>query len=257
MAIQWSLVIFTLLTGCAGWMFACLAVDEFIKKVPTKAFKVALCGIVIMAAGGIASVTHLSHPENMLAALGHPTSGIFTEAVLVGLSAACAIVYLILLKRSASDGARKAFIILAAAFGVALSFSAGASYMMSSHPAWNTIALPLGYLGTAAPLGIAAFLCLAGTEAREPYALFGAVAGFAGALLALLCVMSSGIDALGIICFLGDLVAGACLLVASRKADFMMPAGIVALAAVVVAGLMFRCLMWVTAVPIDNFFQML
>ena len=76
----------------------------------------------------------------MMGALGHPTSGIFVEATLVALAGVCAIVYLILAKRaSQSAGARKAFAVLAAVFGVLLSFMAGESYMMGSQPAWNTV----------------------------------------------------------------------------------------------------------------------
>ena len=97
MEIQWSLVLFTVLTGGAGWALGCVAVDEFTQKTKNDTnFIAAIVAIALAAVGGIASVTHLSHPENMLAALSHPTSGIFTEALLVGLTAVFALCYFFL-----------------------------------------------------------------------------------------------------------------------------------------------------------------
>ena len=158
MAIQWSLVIFTTLTGAAGWMLASLAYAEVKGIQRNAAFPATLIAIVLLIVGGCASVTHLAHPERMLAALGHPTSGIFTEAALVGVTALFAIIYLIMLKREGGASARKGLIIIAAVFGVLLSFMAGASYMMAARVSWNTALLPLGYLGTAIPAGIACYL---------------------------------------------------------------------------------------------------
>lgn len=134
MSIQWSLVLFTALTGLAGWLFACVLISEWTNRAERTRFIAMLSGLVLMAVGGFASVLHLSHPENMLAALSHPTSGIFIEAVLVGISALCAIVYLVLHARKVSDTVRKVFLVISAIAGVALSFMAGSSYMMSSCP---------------------------------------------------------------------------------------------------------------------------
>lgn len=161
MEIQWSLVLFTVLTGAGGWMLACVAIDEFAGKTRATNKLAVVVAAVVACAGGIASVTHLSHPEHIMGALSHPTSGIFVEAALTGLMAVCAIVYFVLLVREASAGARKAFAVLGAVFGVLLSFMAGESYMMSSQLAWNTPLLPLGYTGTAMPLGVALYLALA------------------------------------------------------------------------------------------------
>jgi len=84
MEIQWSLVLFTALTGMGGCMFACVAVDEFLGRAKAAAFPAAVAALVIAVVGGLASVTHLSHPSRIMGALSHPTSGIFTEALLVG-----------------------------------------------------------------------------------------------------------------------------------------------------------------------------
>ena len=112
MEIQWSLVLFTVLSGAGAWLFASAAIDEFKGTTKKTAFPAAILAVVLLAVGGICSVTHLSHPERMLAALGHPTAGIFLEALLLGILAVVAIVYAILVKREASAGARKIFAVL-------------------------------------------------------------------------------------------------------------------------------------------------
>ena len=95
MEIQWSLVLFTALTGMGGCMFACVAADEFLGRAKAAAFPAAVAALVIAVVGGLASVTHLSHPDRIMGALSHPTSGIFTEALLVGCLCVCVVVYLL------------------------------------------------------------------------------------------------------------------------------------------------------------------
>ena len=156
MEIQWSLVLFTALTGMGGCMFACVAADEFLGRAKAAAFPAAVAALVIAVVGGLASVTHLSHPDRIMGALSHPTSGIFTEALLVGCLCVCVVVYLVLVKREAAAGARKAVAVIGAVFGVLLSFMAGESYLMEARPNWCSQLLPLGYLLTAVSEGIAA-----------------------------------------------------------------------------------------------------
>ena len=168
MEIQWSLVLFTALTGAAGWMYACIAADQFLKKASNKVnFSAGVCALVVLIVGGLASVTHLSHPENILGALSHPTSGIFVEAVLVGITALFGILYLVFAKREGSEAIAKVMVIIAAVFGVVLSFMAGESYMMAAQTTWNTFLLPLGYLGTAIPAGVAGYMSTAITVDKE------------------------------------------------------------------------------------------
>ena len=186
MTIQWSLVLFTALTGIGGWTFVCVAADEFLGRAKAAAFPAAVVAFALSAVGGLASVTHLSHPDRIMGALGHPTSGIFTEAVLVGCVCVFVAIYLVMLKRGASDGARKAVAVIGAVFGVLISFMAGESYLMSSRPNWDTQLLPLGYMLTAMPGGIACYLAVAAAKAKEAkldqYAKALLVAGVLGVL---------------------------------------------------------------------------
>ena len=140
MTIQWSLVLFTVLAGCGAWLFACVAIDEFRGAAAKVRVPASVAAVVLLAVGGIASATHLSHVDRMMAALAHPAPGIFLEALLLGLLAVCAIVYAVLVARRAGAGARKAVAVAGIVLAVAFSFACGSSYMMSSRPAWNTVA---------------------------------------------------------------------------------------------------------------------
>lgn len=258
MAIQWSLVLFTLLTGTAGWAFACVAWDKVSGKNGEKAGTAAIVAIVVMLVGGLASVTHLAHPENIMAALNRPASGIFIEATLTGLALICMIVFLILVKRGASEGAQKVFAVLGALFGIVLSYSAGSSYMMSTSSTWATPLLPCAYLGTAVPAGIALYACCvakgadAQTASRFGAALiaggivaavvaiaYGAVCGFDGANAPLvLCVVAAS-GVLPVVC--GFAFKG--------NPEKMMTFAAVALVGALAGALALRCLMWVAFSP--------
>ncbi len=267
MAVQWSLVIFTTLTGLAGWMLAGIAIAELKGIYKKAAFIATVIAVVIMAVGGIASVTHLSHPERMLEALNHPTSGIFVEAVLVGISAVFAIIYAILVKREASAGARKAMIILAALFGILLSFEAGSSYRMAAQETWNTFLLPLGYLGTAIPAGLATYALVAYTKREEgegmdifPKLILcgGIIAAITAALYSATLPME---DAL-VLGWILAVVVGGCGsaifgFLADKKPESAIAMVTVALVCSFVGCLAYRIMMWTVSYTYYNFFTIL
>lgn len=268
MAIQWSLVIFTTLTGLAGWMFVGLAVAETKGVYKKPAFRAALVALIILIVGGCASVTHLSHPERMLEALNHPTSGIFTEAALVGITAIFAIIYLILLKRESSAGARKAMVICAAVFGAILSFAAGNSYQMASRATWNTILLPLGYLGTAIPAGLATYFVTVMSDKDEDDSkggveLFSKLIGWGGVIAAVLAaayVISTGSSEAILLGWVLAVIVGG---VGSALFGFLMKKkpesattyAVCAMVCAIVGAFAFRVMMWTVASTIDNFFS--
>lgn len=260
MEIQWSLVLFTVLTGTAGWGMAGLAVEEVRGKVGKEGFLLGLILLIVMAVGGCVSVTHLSHPENMLAALTHPTSGIFIEAALIGVTGVASIVYLILKKRQAA-AAVNVFAVIAGAFGVILSFMAGESYVVASQPAWNTLLMPLGYCLTVAPAGIALYLMMASVKAEpQDSVLLGAglgAAGILGALAALAWGVASGFIA-DMAAAIGISVVGA--LVASllgffsRSGKKVWVFALIALLCALIGAIAYRYGMWSVGYGINNFF---
>ena len=155
MEIQWSLVLFTALSGAGAWLVACAGLDAFRGLARKTVVPAVICGIALIIVGGIASATHLSHVDRIMAVLAHPAPGIFLEALLLGIDVVVAAAFLVLYKREASAGALKVLGVVAVAMAAIFSYSCGSSYMMSSQLAWNTVALPLGYLGGAMASGTA------------------------------------------------------------------------------------------------------
>ena len=258
MEIQWSLVLFTALTGMGGCMFACVAADEFLGRAKAAAFPAAVAALAIAIVGGLASVTHLSHPDRIMGALSHPTSGIFTEALLVGCLCVCVVVYLVLVKREAAAGARKAVAVIGAVFGVLLSFMAGESYLMEARPNWCSQLL------TAVSEGIAAYLVVVAAKAKgadvAPYGrallVGGVLAAVGAAAYVLWAGPADGVQwALLVVAVLGaGAVPAACGALLGKKPESLMAMAAGSLACAFVGAVSYRCIMWLITVPIANLF---
>ena len=268
MDIQWSLVLFTALTGMGGWLFFFICLNVFVRKTDKGAFAGTATALALTVVGGLASVTHLSHPDRMLGALQHPTSGIFTEALLVGLLAIVMIAFLVMLRRGIDGGALKAVAVVGMALGALMSFMAGQSYLMSAIAAWNTELLPLGYLGTAAASGAAAYLVLIAAQKADENAcsLYGLMTLAAGCV-ALITVLAYGAVAGA---FAGDaapmtiaaaafggVAPIACGFLARKKPGSAVALGAVALIAALIGSIAFRCAMWVIGAGLYDFFGLI
>ena len=229
MTIQWSLVLFTVLSGCGAGLFACTALDEFrggaASKVRLPACAVAVALLVV---GGIASATHLSHVDRMMAVLAHPTAGI----------------------------------VLAVAFA----FACGVSYMMTSRPVWNTVALPLAYLGTALATGAALYLVMcAALKVDEGDVKKAGVYAAAGGALSLVLTVAFGLvsgTAFGdqaalfwvavVLC--GSAAPAVCGVLVARKSGGALSLGVVALAGALVGSVAVRAVMWLVGTAVANYF---
>lgn len=273
MEIQWSLVLFTALTGLAAWLFICVAADEFLGRAKKAAFPAAAASLVIAIVGGLASVTHLSHPDRIMGALSHPTSGIFTEAVLIGCLIVCVAVYLVLLKRGAGATARKVVAVIGAVFGVLLSFMAGESYLMSARPNWNTQLLPLGYLLTAIPSGVGAYLAVVGFVSGKgegegvasldvkPYATALLAGGVLSAVGALAYTLSAGASDGAVFALLalavvaGGVVPCAAGALLPKKMQSLVALGAASCVCALVGAIAYRCIMWLVTVPVADLFM--
>ena len=179
MAVQWPLLIFSILLGASSGILVFLGVGE-IKGVFRKVrFPLALCALVLLAAGGCASAFHLGHIDRAFYILGNMGSGLSKELFAVGFAGVVTLVYLVL-SRKDYPGALKVLGVLGLAAGIVLPLVAGASYMMPARPAWDSFTLPLMYLGTGLGLGFvlsAAVVCLRGDAADAPLALRLAAVG--------------------------------------------------------------------------------
>lgn len=266
MEIQWSLVLFTALSGAGAWLVACAGLDGFKGATKKSVMPAIVAGLVLIIAGGIASATHLSHVDRIMAVLAHPAPGIFLEALLLGIDVVVAAVLLVLVKREGSAGARKALGAAAVVMAVVFSFSCGSSYMMSSQLAWNTPALPLGYLGTAMASGTALWYGLCALRKEEPAALsFAAAETVAGAAVALVCALAYGFVAGAtandgaLLFWVGVILCGGvapllCGIVGMRKAEGALPLAVVAAAGALIGSIAYRVLMWTASIALMTLF---
>lgn len=153
MSIQWALVFFTLFVCLGVGTTVVVAATEWWGKAASARMPGAIVALVALAAGGIASVLHLGHPERIFGALGHAGSGIFLEMLLIGLTGIGLIAYIVMLSRKSADGGRKIEITITAIPAIILAFAVGSSYVMASRPAWDTFLVPLLYAASAAVMG--------------------------------------------------------------------------------------------------------
>ena len=175
MSIQWTLVFFLLLVGwgCGIYAASIFTVDwkGRAKEIRTKSM---ILSLVILVIGGLVSVLHLSHPSRIYMALTKPSSGIFMEALLIGLLGLTILIYIIAAKRNASDQTLRIIGTIGLIPAVILAFSIGNTYTLPGRPAWDTILLPLNYFVSAGVMGSATVSILAArTEKPDKEAVSG------------------------------------------------------------------------------------
>lgn len=168
MSIQWALVFFLLLVGwgCGVYAASIVTVDWLGRAKQIRLISM-IISFVILILGGFVSVLHLTHPSRIFLALSHPTSGIFLEALLIGLLALVIIIYVIALKRNASDGTLKIIGTIGLIPAIVLAFAIGNTYTLPARPAWDTILLPLNYFVSAGVMGMVTVSILA-ARSKEP-----------------------------------------------------------------------------------------
>ncbi|MCI8469119.1 MAG: dimethyl sulfoxide reductase anchor subunit [Eggerthellaceae bacterium] len=179
MAVQWPLLIFSVLLGASSGILVFLGIGE-IKGVFKKVrFPLAVCALALLAVGGCASALHLGHIDRAFYILGNVNSAFSHELFAVGFAAVVALVYAVL-SRKDYPGALKVLGILGLIAGIVLPLVAGFTYLMPARPAWDSFTLPLMYLGTGLGLGFvlsAALTCQMGDEDDASFALRLALAG--------------------------------------------------------------------------------
>ncbi len=188
MAVQWPLLFFSILIGISGSIMVFIGIGELMGKFKELRFTPAIIALVLLVIGGCISALHLGHPERALHILGNTTSGLSRELFAVGGLAVATFVYAILVKKEFAKPA-KVFAVIAMILGIALPFIAGASYIMPSRPAWDSVTLPLMYLGTGLGLGflmMAALACRKCSEEDAKQAMFFALIAVTIAVIAMI-----------------------------------------------------------------------
>ena len=69
MEIQWPLVLFSLIAGTGGSLFAFVALSELLGGKEKTRFAATVTSLVLIVAGGCLSMLHLASPQNAFAAL--------------------------------------------------------------------------------------------------------------------------------------------------------------------------------------------
>ena len=179
MEIQWPLLIFSVLLGVTSGSFVFLAVGELRGKFRDVRFAGALIALICLAVGGCVSVLHMGHPERATHLLGNLGSGLSKELFVVAIMGIVALIYLVLAKKDYPT-ASKVFGVLGGIIGLVLPFVAGASYLIAARPAWDSIALPLMFLGGGLAMGMTlmcGLVLLRGADDERGFALKLALAG--------------------------------------------------------------------------------
>lgn len=163
MAIQWPLVLFSLLAGAGGAMLAFAGLSQLLGGSRTVRRRAVWCALALFVIGGLCSVAHLASPLNAISAVTNllSFSGISIELMLLGASFIAGAAYLVLTREEGRDGAVRVVAVLAVIFGVAIGFFCGHGYVIDAQPTWSTETLPLAYLGTSLALGAFAYALVA------------------------------------------------------------------------------------------------
>lgn len=275
MSIQWPLVLFTVLAGMGAALYAAAIIGLLGRKSPAPrlsnntATVVTVISIVLLVVGGTASAFHLSHVENMFKALNHPTSGIFMEALFLGILIVLMVVFIVVLKRQ-HDGAEdpstavKAVGGITALISLAYLFILGSSYMMPSRPAWNTFLLPLTFATTAAVAGFSLYLFLTGLLREDE-----TIASNAGLMLVVvsaLSVLATAAYAIGygslfgsslglyviLVILAGSIVPLVCGFMAKGRPGSATTLGLVALVCGLLGCFGSRSVMWLSGAAVKN-----
>ncbi|MCR5582561.1 MAG: dimethyl sulfoxide reductase anchor subunit [Eggerthellaceae bacterium] len=251
MEIQWPLLLFSLIAGCGGATFAFVGISELLGAAEKARFKATIAAIALMIVGGLCSVAHLGQPANIMAAAQNlfSFSGISVEIIALGLAVIVALIYLIAIRGGNFGGASKALGVCGIVVGLLLGFVTGNGYVMQAQPAWNTIALPLAYLGTDLPMGAFTFLAIASLSGVDGEELkkFDTVTIACAVAAPVLCLIYGFVTqfALDPVLFWGGtIVVGAltCLFAWKRNTNANMVYG--GLACAIACGVCLRAVMW-------------
>lgn len=157
MSIEWALVGFTTFVALGVGLFAGVVATEWWHREEQIRLPGAIAALVALALGGFSSVLHLGHPERIFGALGHPTSGIFMESLMIGLFGLDILAYIVAIRRKSSDQRRKTIATIGLIPSILLAFAVGDTYVLASRPAWDTLILPVLYVVSAAVMGCFGF----------------------------------------------------------------------------------------------------
>ena len=274
MAIQWPLVLFSLLAGAGGGMLAFVGLSEVLGGSCAVRRRGCWAALALFVVGGLCSVAHLASPLHAISAVTNllSFSGISIELMLLGCSFVVACAYLVVTKEGKQSAASKVIAVIGIVAGLAIGFFCGHGYVIDAQPTWNTEVLPLAYLGTSLALGALVYGCLAESFGGDDAAaelggklriallvatIFGAVCAAAyGIFLGLDRISDAQSVVWAVLALVGLIGSVACVAVAWNRFGGKSAVSFVVAAIVLaaVAAIALRALMWMCAVGYVNLF---
>lgn len=272
MDIQWPLVLFSLLAGTGGSLFAFVGLSEFLGGSSKVRDAGSIVAMALLVLGGCFSVLHLASPLHAISAVTNllSFSGISIELMLLGANFVVMLAYVLVRKRSNVTTPVKVLAVLGIVLGLMLGFFCGHGYVLEGQPTWNSETLPLAYLGTSLACGAFLYGTIVALKGDEKefggklgvFTLGAAIVGAIGLVAYVVflgidaassqaLVLWGGVIALGIV---ATLVIGALGAFGGGK----MPAiavGVSGLACAFVGGLAVRSLMWLCATGYIDLFS--
>lgn len=272
MDIQWPLVLFSLLAGTGGSLFAFVGLSEFLGGSSKVRDAGSIVAMALLVLGGCFSVLHLASPLHAISAVTNllSFSGISIELMLLGANFVVMLAYALVRKRSKATAPVKVLAVLGIVLGLMLGFFCGHGYVLEGQPTWNSETLPLAYLGTSLACGAFLYGTIVALKGDEEefggkLGVFTLGAAVVGAIGLVAYVAFLGIDAASsqaLVLWGGVVVLGiVATLVISGLGVFgggKMPAiavGVSGLACAFVGGLAVRSLMWLCATGYIDLFS--
>lgn len=154
MDVQWPLLIFGLLAGLGMGCLGFVSVSILTGKAQSLRIPGLIVALITLGIGGIASALHMGNPGRILHILENFQSGITQELVATVIAGIVILALLVAITKKVSGTAIKALAVLGLLVAVALPFITGEAYVQGARPAWNTLFLPLMYIGASAAMGM-------------------------------------------------------------------------------------------------------
>ncbi|MDR1015238.1 MAG: dimethyl sulfoxide reductase anchor subunit [Coriobacteriales bacterium] len=266
MAVEWPLLLFTIIAGAGAGILAFAGLGEFLGASRKSRFVAAIISLTLLVVGGLASLPHLENPANFMSAATNlfSFSPISLELIFLGLCAIVAIVYLVVVNREGS--ASKTVGIIGIVCGVVFAYVSGHGYeVIAVRAAWATPALTLSYLLSALTLGGFLFLTMQvalkdDATCAKKLVLVVLVVAALQTVLYVVYAATAPLEGAAMIMWLGGVVVGGVIAVVAGLLVWMKNMGTMvylgALAALI-GGISFRVVMWLAAAPyIPGFFDL-
>lgn len=178
MAVEWSLLIYSVLVGIAIGPFAVMALTGCIGSDKALCKWGSALGLAAMALGGIAAFTHLKAPGNVTYIFTNLGSAMGLEMLGTVVTGLIAALFAAQVWFDLWPGGRRIVAWLGLAASVISTLLLGHMYMLPARPMWNTWLLPLTFLTTSVVAGLVVMIVLvsllpAEDEAGDRMALIG------------------------------------------------------------------------------------